>query len=176
MFKSGAFTEGQSNDFCGTTVTKKGAKHQRKDCCSGIKEKGVPLNDCDSQGTPQGPAFKSIMAFAADEEEWLKNFHLAWKFATENGHPNLTFIDQEARFESVLPVDAEAFECESLSKKWECKKSYQCAWEDIEEPEVVNDEELDDEVLDEEEVEEAQTGKKMKGKKMKKAAGNCVPL
>lgn len=114
MFKSGAFTEGQNNDFCGTTVTSKKVKHQRPDCCNGIKEKGKPLNDCDSNATPQGPAFKSIMAFAADEEEWLKNFHLAWKFATENGNPNLLFINQEERLESVLPVDAEPFDCDNI--------------------------------------------------------------
>ena len=87
-----------------------------------------------------------MMAFAADEEEWLRNFHLAWKFATENGNENLTFIDQEERLESVYPVDAEPFDCDNIQKKWECKQSYQCQWEDLVEEEPVNDEELDDEV------------------------------
>lgn len=124
MFRSGAFIKGENNDFCGVTVTNKNVKHQRRDCCKGIKEKGKPINDCDSQGTPQGPAFKSIMAFAADEEEWLKNFHMAWKFATENGNSNLVFINEEERLETVVPVDVEPFDCDSLNKKWECKKSY----------------------------------------------------
>ena len=109
------------------------------------REKGEPLNDCDAVVDPQGHAFKSIMAFAVDEEEWLKNYHLAWKFATENGHPNLTFIDQKARLRAAKfcskssPRDAQPFDCETaFSNRKECVDSYQCNWEEIEEKGVVD--------------------------------------
>ena len=174
LFRSGLFVEGQNNDFCGVTVQSK-SKQQRQDCCSGIKQKGVPLEDCDSQTTPQGPAFKSIMAFAANETEWLNNFHLAWKFATENGNPTLQFIDQEARLETVIPVDAQPFDCSVFTKQWPCNENHQCKFLE-DNPQPVDDETEALADAEDEELAEVAEGKEKKKKKKWQPKGKCVPV
>lgn len=76
---------------------------------------GRKLRDCDFVGQPKGPAFKAVLAFARSENEWLSNYQLAWKFATENGHDNLKFVD-EANGEDAKPYD-----CGSIGRLWPCK-------------------------------------------------------
>lgn len=48
--------------------------------------------DCDDNIKPTGPAFKSVLGFAIDENVWLDAFHTAWKYATENNHEGLSFM------------------------------------------------------------------------------------
>jgi hypothetical protein len=71
---------------------------QRVFCC--IMTKSVlqepllltPKADCGIPKQPAGPASKSILEFAADEDAWLEKFTEAWHIATSNGHNVLKSI------------------------------------------------------------------------------------
>jgi len=133
--------------------------------------KGLALKDCDSNNKPQGPALKSIVAYAGDEELWLQDYHRAWKFATENNQDSLR---------SLEPCDDnQRFDCGSLAKKWECRVNHQCEWAD--EDGVLplgfaqeEEDDIEDFMAVQGELSQLQT----KNKKWKKGAdkGNCVPI
>jgi len=63
----------------------------RANCCS--SEATDSYGDCDSSGWPKGMFFNQVLAFAADEDLWLDQFHKAWLIGTENGFYDLTPID-----------------------------------------------------------------------------------
>jgi hypothetical protein len=51
-------------------------------CCS--TESAKISIDCDTPDKSYGPAYDSILAFAASESVWLINYLKAWNIATTN--------------------------------------------------------------------------------------------
>jgi len=181
--------------FCGKPITEPYFKRQDRDCCAAMIqkhrdnkewEKSRNVNDCDWQGLPSGPAFEPVLAFAKDEAVWLENYNLAWRFATENGHSNLKFIDEGDRDESWGPmVKAQAFDCSTIRRKYLCKRAYQCTWEAdvsdaaLAQTEDEDDADGDDDLVDteEEEEEDVDTGlAQTELKRRKTDPGTCLPL
>jgi len=66
----------------------------REACCA--NEGAASSGDCDSSSWPKGPAFPMVLAFAANETEWLDSYVQAWKIATENGHLDLKWLNPAA--------------------------------------------------------------------------------
>lgn len=65
--------------------------------------------------------FSNVLAFAANEQQWLESFQQGWKVATENGHLDL---------QSLVPQedDESEYECGKLRTKHICKTDDMCAW------------------------------------------------
>ena len=93
----------------------------------GMRFKDVP--DCDSAGMPQGDAYQAIEKFAADEEEFYWEYHLAWKFATENGHPDLRFLAETEYDGDGVEVSDWVYDCGHWNEKgWQCQQDWHCRW------------------------------------------------
>ena len=176
--------------FCGRPITEPYFKKQGRDCCAqmiqkhrdnGDWDKSRNVNDCDWQGLPSGPALEPVLAFAKDEAVWLENYSLAWRFATENGHTNLKFIDEGNRDESWGPIEKpQAFDCSTIRRKYLCKRAYQCMWEAdasaaLAQTEDEVDAEVDDDLDDTEEEEEDDTGL-AQTERRRSDPGTCLPL
>ena len=90
LFNKGVFDKKEAADLCGSQIPAKGKASKftevRKACCSNITDS---TGDCDSAQWPKGKMFPHVLAFAADEKQWLESFGQAWKIATENGHLDL---------------------------------------------------------------------------------------
>lgn len=68
--------------------------------------------------------FPNVLAFAADENQWLESFAQAWKIATENGHMDLQSLVKEEGDEE------DEFECGKLKTRKICEtESENCAWQ-----------------------------------------------
>jgi len=128
----GGYFDNGPQEYCGHVLDSMewSGKAQRNKCCGGMEGYdevwGVDRMyfDCDSNLKPQGPAAKSMVRYAGDEELWLEDFHRAWKFATENNQPSLLNL-------VLKPVnDNPPFDCGKILCKWECRENHQCEWED----------------------------------------------
>lgn len=87
LFNNGILIGGKNNSYCNANnVTSKAnpGNFQRDACCK--LEGDDTTGDCDSAGWPKGPAFGSVLRFAASENLWLLEFSRAWWRAVENGH------------------------------------------------------------------------------------------
>lgn len=66
--------------------------------------------------------FPNVLAFAADENQWLESFAQAWKVATENGHIDLQQLVNERDEE-------EDYECGKLRTRHVCEtEADKCLW------------------------------------------------
>jgi len=93
----------------------------RSVCCK--NEALDSTGDCDSAAWPKGKAFPHILAFAADQEKWLKSYTQAWKIATENGHADLLNLNPDLRTPVILT------DCGAIKNRRQCrKKKGECAW------------------------------------------------
>lgn len=97
LFDRRVLIEGESNAFCGTSVTESQDDDAERDhCCAtqaGISSGGGDdnENDCDDEEDPKGPAIDAVMDFAASEENFITGYTQAWWLATENGVHAPTF-------------------------------------------------------------------------------------
>jgi len=90
----------------------------RKVCCAAEGVASSP--DCDSSSWPKGPAFREVLAFAADETVWLDNYVQAWKIATENGHYDLKWLNP------AVPDTEQLYECGKLRTRKLCRTDAKC--------------------------------------------------
>lgn len=66
--------------------------------------------------------FPNVLAFAANEQQWLESYQQAWKVATENGHLDLqSLLDEED--------NEDEYECGKLRTKHICRTDDKCAWQ-----------------------------------------------
>lgn len=63
-------TTTKTNNFCGQSNTNLDFGTGRAQCCGG--EGSSSVGDCDSAKWPKGPAFRSVLTFAANEGHWLR--------------------------------------------------------------------------------------------------------
>ena len=81
------------------------------------------FNNCDDPTRARGPAAKSLVVWAGQEDLWLEAYHLAWKLATENGWDSLSYMagadgDDGANVERF-------FDCGEV-RLGPCRDDYRC--------------------------------------------------
>jgi len=87
IFSRKVFKVGQSNAYCGTTISQRGRKGSaRNECCTNEAADMASTGDCDRAAWPKGVAFGKMLRWAGNEKEWLKDFRKAWWVATQNGY------------------------------------------------------------------------------------------
>jgi len=115
LFNKGVFDANGTGNLCGQEVPRRGRESQfnqvRNACCA--NEGSDSSGDCDSAAWPKGQSFPMVLAFAADENEWLESYAQAWKIATENGHLDLNSLNPDADTE-------ELYDCGKLRTRRMC--------------------------------------------------------
>lgn len=59
---------------------------------------------------------------------WLKSYLTAWKFATENGNSDLTFLPGRA---GAVPRDVQPVDCTKNTKRRQCLMEFGCKWNNV---------------------------------------------
>lgn len=77
MFNKGVFNKADgAADLCGTKIPARGKEGKfnkvQEACCANAHADS--MGDCDSSAWPKGMAFKHVLEFAADENQWLESF------------------------------------------------------------------------------------------------------
>jgi len=76
LFNKGVFDRNGTGNLCGQEVKRRektsNFNEMRQTCCANIG--AASSGDCDSSNWPKGPAFPHVLAFAADENQWLQSY------------------------------------------------------------------------------------------------------
>lgn len=71
--------------------------------------------------------------FVTNEELWLDTYTKAWKIATENGHPDLRYLDK------TMPDPDD--KCTEITRGRECRRTFGCSWEEMDADDIADAEE-----------------------------------
>jgi hypothetical protein len=122
--KGGLIKGKEDPAYCGISTLGKKKGRDIDACCKFAGDDSY--GDCDNAANPQGPGYKTMAKFVADEDLWIEYYTKAWKIATANGHENLHYLEDENTDANPTVIN-----CAANARKSGCKKDRNCKWDVI---------------------------------------------